>query len=138
LVDGVHRRPTAPPRHQCQPLTRYWFAPPTAILTGMAFVGRSAELVAANAHAGRDRIQPAVDADEQLQGEMVALLVMLKPDGTELVDGVTKTMAGIERLRDVVTSTELLPDEDPALLSEPDRVDVYEVIEARLPSVVSP
>lgn len=98
---------------------------------------RTPEVVAASEHAGRDRIQPAIENDPVMQRELVSLLVLRKPDGAELVIAVTRTEAGIARSKEVIMSTELLPDEDPALLSEPDRVDVYEVIEARLQSAVA-
>ncbi|MGH8862301.1 MAG: hypothetical protein ACRDVG_13915 [Jatrophihabitantaceae bacterium] len=92
---------------------------------------RSKELVAAGMHAGRDRILPAIEADPQMQQEMVSLLVLVAADGGELVIPVTRTMAGIQRATEVIRNTALLPDEDPALLSEPDRIDIYEVVDAR-------
>ncbi len=92
---------------------------------------RSAEVVAASDHGGRDRIQPAIEADPQMQQELVSLLVARQADGAEVVIAVTRTEAGLARAREVIMGTELLPDEDPALLSEPDRVEVYEVIDSR-------
>ena len=92
---------------------------------------RSAEVSAASDHAGRDRLQPAIEADPQMQRELVSLLVLRKDDGGQVVIAVTQTEAGLARAREVITSTELLPDEDPALLSEPDRVEIYGVVESR-------
>ncbi len=92
---------------------------------------RSAELSAASDHAGRDRLQPAIEADPQMQRELVSLLVLRKDDGSQVVIAVTQTEAGLTRAREVIMSTELLPDEDPALLSEPDRVEIYGVVESR-------
>ena len=92
---------------------------------------RSAELTAASDRAGRERITPAIENDPQMQQEMVELLVLRKADGAELVIGVCRTEAGINRAREVIMSTELLPGEDPALLPGPDRVEIYEVVEHR-------
>ncbi len=92
---------------------------------------RSAEVNAASDHGGRDRIQPAIEADPQMQAELVSLLVLRKDDGGQVVISVTQTEAGLARAREVIMSTELLPDEDPALLSEPDRVEIYSVIDSR-------
>lgn len=92
---------------------------------------RSPEVVAAAEHAGRHRLQPAVEADPQMRDELVSLLVLRKSDGAEVVIAVTRTEAGINRAREVIMNTELLPDEDPALLSEPDRVEIYQVVESR-------
>ena len=93
---------------------------------------RSAEAQAAREHAGRDRIQPAIEADPQMQQELVSLLVVRTPDGGQIVVAVTHTEAGLTRAREVIMSTELLPDEDPSLLSEPDRVEIYEVVDSRM------
>jgi len=92
---------------------------------------RSAEVSAASDHAGRDRIQPAIEADPQMQQELVSLLVVRKADGGQVVIAVTRTEAGLARSREVIMNTELLPDEDPTLLSEPDRVEIYEVVDSR-------
>src|SRR5690349_682664 len=92
---------------------------------------RSAEVQAASEHAGRDRIQPAIEADPQMQQELVSLLVVRKPDGGQVVIAVARTEAGLARAREVIMSTELLPDEDPTLLSEPDRIEVFEVVDSR-------
>lgn len=92
---------------------------------------RSAEVVAAAEHAGRDRLQPAIEADRQMREELVSLLVLRQDDGGELVLAVTRTEAGLDRAADVIMSTELLPDEDPALLSEPSRIERYQVVQAR-------
>ena len=43
-----------------------------------------------------------------------------------------KTREAIDRAGEVIMGTELLPGEDPALLSDPDRVEVAEVVEFRL------
>ena len=92
---------------------------------------RSAEVVEASERAGRERLTPAIEADPALRDELVSLHVLRQPGGAEIVVGITRTRAGLERIREVVRGTELLPGEDPALLPGPDRVEVYEVIESR-------
>ena len=93
---------------------------------------RSAELVAASERAGRERITPAIEGDAQLRDQLVAVLVCRHADGGEVVVSVMKTRAAIDRAVEVILGTELLPGEDPALLSDPDRVEVAEVVEFRL------
>ncbi|HEY8300265.1 MAG TPA: hypothetical protein VIG48_00055 [Jatrophihabitans sp.] len=92
---------------------------------------RSPEVVAAAEHAGRDRLQPAIEADPTMGEELASLLVLRRDDGGELVIAITRTEAGIARAREVIMGTELLPDEDPALLSEPSRVEIFQVVESR-------
>jgi hypothetical protein len=94
---------------------------------------RSAELTAASRRAGKERIQPAITADEQLAGQLVAVFVCQRTDGSEVVISVMRTRAAFDRAREVIMSTELLPGEDPALLSEPDRIEIIEVIDSFLP-----
>jgi hypothetical protein len=94
---------------------------------------RSAELVAAHERAGRERIMPAIEADETMQQELVAVLVLRGRDGGEVVVSVTRTECGLERAREVIFATELLPGEDPALLQDPDRIEIFEVVDSRLP-----
>jgi hypothetical protein len=89
---------------------------------------RSAELVAANERAGLERIEPAVSADPELMADLVATFVLRRPDGGELVVTITDTEAALDRADQVITSTELLPGEDPALLMEPDRIERYNVV----------
>lgn len=91
---------------------------------------RSAELVAANEHAGRDRIMPAMSAHPQLRDELVAVYNLRQPDGGEVVVVITRTEEALHIGQQVITSLELLPDEDPALLPGPDRVEIYEVVYA--------
>jgi hypothetical protein len=89
---------------------------------------RSAELVAANERAGLERIDPAVSAHPDLMAELIATIVMRRPDGGELVVTITETEVALDRINEVIMSTDLLPGEDPALLTEPDRIDRYEVL----------
>src|SRR4051794_16671782 len=89
---------------------------------------RSAEVVAAHDRAGLERIEPAVRAHPDLMAELVATIVMRRPDGGELVVTLSETEAAIDRSTEVIMSTELLPGEDPALLFDPDRIERYEVV----------
>jgi hypothetical protein len=79
--------------------------------------------------AGRERLWPAT---RDIPG-LVAVHV-LRDDGNGVV--VLSLATGVEVLeaaQRAIQSTELLPDEDPALLSDPDRVQVHRVLAARLP-----
>jgi hypothetical protein len=79
--------------------------------------------------AGRDRLWPAT---RDIPG--VVAVHVLRDDGNGVV--VISLATGVEVLeaaQRAVLSTQLLPDEDPALLSDPDRVQVHRVLAARLP-----
>jgi hypothetical protein len=89
---------------------------------------RSAELVAAADRAGRERIEPAIAADPQLQTSHVATYVLGHPDGGQVVVILADDEAALHHANDVISATTLLPGEDPALLPGPDRVDVYQVL----------
>ncbi len=89
---------------------------------------RSPELVAASDFAGRERVWPAILADPGAREDHIATYVLRQDDGAEVVVVITKTGAGLDRGREVVMSTELLPGEDPALLPGPDRVETFEVV----------
>jgi hypothetical protein len=89
---------------------------------------RSAELIAASDRAGRERVMPAVLADPAMAAEHVATWVLRRPDGTELVIVITRTDEALDRGREIIMSTDLLPGEDPALLPGPDRTERYEVV----------
>ncbi len=93
---------------------------------------RSAELVAAAEHAGLDRIHPAITSHPGLMAELVATIVMRRPDGGELVLTIAESEDALRRGNEVITATELLPGEDPALLPGPDRFEVYEVVHTLL------
>ena len=91
---------------------------------------RSAELVAAADRAGRERIEPAMLADPQLRAAHIATFVLRQPDGSEAVVVVTDTDEALDRAREIIMNTELLPGEDPALLPGPTRVERYQVVAA--------
>jgi hypothetical protein len=90
---------------------------------------RDAEVLDARDRASRDRIEPAIAGDPQMQDELVSLSVLRAPDGSEVVISVTRSEAGLARAQQVVMNTELLAGEDPALLPGPDRIEVYQVRE---------
>lgn len=91
---------------------------------------RSPEVVAASHRAGRDRITPALLADPEVSADHVATYVLEGRDGTQIVVAVATSEASLDRAVEVIMSTELLPGEDPALLSNPDRVQRLHVVHA--------
>lgn len=94
----------------------------------MVFDGpRDADQVEASRRAGRDRIGPLVDAHPDLRGRVVGFLRAVAPDGAECVLAVTRDADALEEMGRVISASELLPGEDPALLTGPDRVTRYEV-----------
>jgi len=88
----------------------------------------SAERVEAFHRANRDRVVPALSTDPQLRGEIVANYVLSQPDGGQVVVTVVNSEAALVRGQQVITATELLPGEDPALLPGPDRIETYRVV----------
>jgi hypothetical protein len=91
---------------------------------------RSPELIAAAERAGRERVTPAILADPQVAADHVCTYVLRRPDGGETVLTITNTEVMLERARDIIMSTELLPGEDPAMLPGPDRVEWLPVVHA--------
>jgi hypothetical protein len=89
---------------------------------------RSPELVAASDFGGRERIWPAILADPVTREGHVATYVLRQDDGGEIAVVIVKSLAALERGREVIMNTELLPSEDPALLPGPDRMEVFEVV----------
>ena len=57
------------------------------------------------------------------------MLSLRQADGGQLTVLVMRTAEGLDLVRELVMSSELLPGEDPALLPGPDRVEVYTVTE---------
>lgn len=92
---------------------------------------RSPELVAAAERAGRDRIDPLIDADPALRDDMVARYVLSRPDGGLAVLVITGTEESLDRAIELIMTSELLPGEDPALLPGPDRAERYVVQDVR-------
>ncbi len=84
----------------------------------------SAAQVEAMRRAGEERLRPVV---EPVPG-FVANYVLCRPaDSGVVVLTLAKSTEALDRVADAVFSTSLLPGEDPALLTGPDRVELYKV-----------
>jgi hypothetical protein len=83
--------------------------------------------------AGRERLWPAT---RDLPG-VVAVHVLRDDDNGAVVVSLATGVEVLEEAQRAILSTELLPGEDPALLSDPDRVQVHRVLAARLPETVT-
>lgn len=83
---------------------------------------RSTELLQASQRAGRERIQPLVDAAPGMRSGLLGGFRAVGPDGAECVVELARDAAALDALDQAVMATELLPGEDPALLTGPDRV----------------
>lgn len=79
--------------------------------------------------AGRRRLWPAV---QDLPG-LVGVHALRDADNGVVVISLATTVEVLEAGQRAVLGTELLPEEDPALLGEPDRVEIHRVVDARLP-----
>jgi hypothetical protein len=91
---------------------------------------RSPEIVDASERAGRERIMPAVAADHEVRAGHRGTFVLRQPDGTQVVLVLADSADTLDRGEAVITATPLLPGEDPALLTGPDRIERYEVVVA--------
>ena len=87
---------------------------------------RDAATVAASRRAGTERIWPAV---RDLDG-LVDVLVLERPGGAELVVSFATSAEHFARAGERIMATTLLPGEDPALLTDPDRIEVLQVVPA--------
>jgi hypothetical protein len=91
---------------------------------------RTPEMLAAADRAGKDRLGPIMQAHPKMREEQVAFLMLRQEDGTEQDILIVHSQEGLRLARDLVMSSELLPGEDPALLPGPDRVEVFDVVQA--------
>jgi hypothetical protein len=92
----------------------------------MMFDGpRSEAAVQASQRAGRERIDPLVASHPGLRAGLLGGVRAGGPDGAEVVLVLAEDDAALDLLAQVVTTSELLPGEDPALLTGPDRVIRY-------------
>ena len=89
---------------------------------------RSPELIAAAERADRERIQPAIMAEPSVRDDLVAFYQLRRPDGGEIIVVIVEHEETLDRAREVIMSTELLPGEDPALLPGPDRIERFQVV----------
>lgn len=86
----------------------------------------SPELFAAAERGFTDRIKPLM----RIQPGFVRCLVCVQPDsGDQIVINFTESFDTMRAFEQAVTNSELLPDEDPALLPGPDHVAVQTVVE---------
>ncbi len=88
---------------------------------------RRAEFVEASRRAGRERIAPLIDADPELRTRLIGGFRGLGADGAEVILSLARDEAAIDALERLVMTSELLPGEDPALLTTPSRVVRYAV-----------
>ncbi|MFS8097274.1 hypothetical protein LFM09_09035 [Lentzea alba] len=84
---------------------------------------RGPELLAAEDFAAEARIKPAAAS---VPGN-ISTYVLRRADGTEVVVSIAETEQALIDTGKAIMSTGLLPDEDPALLPGPDRVEIYPV-----------
>jgi hypothetical protein len=91
---------------------------------------RSAEQAAADARSG-ERVWPAIRV---LDG-VVGSYALSADDRGLVVVLLTESVESLEAIRRVVMTTMLLPDEDPALLTGPDRIEIHRVHHADLPAL---
>ena len=94
---------------------------------------RSAQWAAAEQRAGNDRIWPAV---RDIVG-LNRILLLRADDNATLTVLLADGAAAIDEAVRAIMATSLLPGEDPALLTGPDRVAVYRLRQADLPADVA-
>lgn len=85
---------------------------------------RSAAQNEAMRRAGEERIRPAV---EPVPGFAGTYVLCHQEDSSVVVLTLATSIEAIGRVADAMFATSLLPGEDPALLSDPDRVEIYKV-----------
>ena len=81
-------------------------------------------------HGGRHRIWPAV---RDIDG-IVGVLVLRSDDHRIVVVGLATGRETHQAVQRTVMATPLLPDEDPALMTGADRIDLVRVVSAEMPS----
>jgi hypothetical protein len=101
-----------------------------------AFVGYfdgplSPARVAAARRGGRDRIRPAL---QQVPGLIRTLVLWHPSDSKMAVVHLVSSVDGLQDLATAINSTRLLPDEDPSLLTGPDRVETHRVLSYLTPA----
>lgn len=82
---------------------------------------------------GRERIWPAVQGIEGI----VEVLALRSADDRIVIVAMAVDRETHEEVGRTILTTPLLPDEDPALLTGPDAVDVVRVLSADLPAAVA-
>lgn len=99
---------------------------------------RSPELITAAERANRERLQPAILAEPSVRDDLVAIYQLRRPDGGEVTVVIVEHEDTLDKAREVIMGTELLPGEDPALLPGPDRSERYQVVQAMKGPVADP
>ena len=84
---------------------------------------RTAEQIAADDFATRERIVPAVSA----LGHRFRVYLLRSDDGSQVVVSIADTEQALLDAQKAIIGSELLPGENPALLPGPDRVELYPV-----------
>jgi hypothetical protein len=86
---------------------------------------RTPEQVAAHDFASRERIRPAVSD----LGHRFRVYRLRRDDGSEMIVTIADSEQDLLDAQKAIMSTELLPGEDRALLTGPDRIELYPVLE---------
>jgi hypothetical protein len=86
---------------------------------------RTPEQVAAHDFASRERIRPAVSD----LGHRFRVYRLRRDDGSEIIVTIADSEQDLLDAQKAIMSTELLPGEDRALLTGPDRIELYPVLE---------
>jgi hypothetical protein len=105
-----------------------------------AFVGYfdgplSPARIAAARRGGRDRIRPAL---QQVPGLIRTLVLWHPADSKMAVVHLASSAESLQGVAAAITSTRLLPDEDPSLLTGPDRVQTQRVLAYLTPATSTP
>lgn len=83
---------------------------------------RSAAQIEAMRRAGEERIGPAV---KRVEGHAATYVLRHPEDSAIVVITLATSTDALNRVADAALSTPLLPGEDPALLTGPDRIEIY-------------
>jgi hypothetical protein len=91
---------------------------------------RSPELLAAAERATNERIIPLIDSNTEIRDDLVATYELRQADGGHAVLIISRNEATLDKMTELIMTSELLPGEDPDLLPGPSRAERYEVAEA--------
>jgi hypothetical protein len=86
---------------------------------------RTPEQQAAEDFAGQERLLPAIS---QL-GQPFRVYRLRRDDGSTVVISIADSQQALLDAQKAILASELLPGEDPALLSGPDRIELYPVLD---------
>ena len=103
---------------------------PATYMQVVEFSGpRTAEWVAAEQRAATDRLGPATEGIDGI----VSVMRMRAADNAYIVVILAESMDVFDAAQQAIMSADLLPGEDPALLTGPDRISFYRLVHADLP-----